>query len=212
MYRSYQCRPRRCSWSAFRLSDLYSCEFGFVCRLWILPSPFECEYVAYNLFFSFSEIKLCFAVRAQWLTAACFDRQSHCPGTMPIFTCCKLCRPKALPGLKDSVATSSVLLSSDPRSTCTNDGACRRNEHLKEQEDLRPARWRACVRQGWHEKTSTFRLLLEVSVVFCTKRAFYTRNAFSELQFKWPAKMGQSTCEGGGLLTCPFFACWASSL
>ena len=55
-------------------------------------------------------------------------------------------------GLKHSVATSSGWLSNDPRPlrhACTNDSACRRrSERSKEQEDLRSARPRACVRQG----------------------------------------------------------------
>ena len=35
--------------------------------------------------FPLSQVELCLAVRARWLTAANFDRRSHCSGTTPIF-------------------------------------------------------------------------------------------------------------------------------
>ena len=31
----------------------YSCEFGFVCRWWLLSSSFQCGYIAFDLFFPF---------------------------------------------------------------------------------------------------------------------------------------------------------------
>ena len=61
-------------------------------------------------------------------------------------------RPSA--GLKHSVATSTVAVGSwasiqGPYYNCTNDSACRRrSERSKEQEDLRPARPRACMRKA----------------------------------------------------------------
>ena len=36
-------------------------------------------------FFPLSQVELCLAVRERWLTAANFDRRSHCLGTMPNF-------------------------------------------------------------------------------------------------------------------------------
>ena len=35
--------------------------------------------------FPLSQVELCLAVRERWLTAANFDRRSHCSGTMPNF-------------------------------------------------------------------------------------------------------------------------------
>ena len=35
--------------------------------------------------FPLSQVELCLVVRELWLTAANFDRRSHCSGTMPNF-------------------------------------------------------------------------------------------------------------------------------
>ena len=58
-------------------------------------------------YFSLSQIKLCFAVRSQWLTASDFDRRSHCPGTMPIFTFAKLVSFEHSIGSSQPMITSS---------------------------------------------------------------------------------------------------------